>query len=307
MKIVFMGTPDFALPSLRILLENKYDIVAVVTVPDKPAGRGLKTTASSVKTFAAGMNLPLLQPERLNDSGFIAELQKLGADLFVVVAFRILPPEVFKLPRYGSFNLHASLLPKYRGAAPINWAIIRGEKETGVTTFFLREKVDTGDIILQNSMAIGPEETAGELHDKLADAGAELVLRSVRLIESGEVKSLKQKEALSSPAPKIRREDCIIKWSMSASEVHNFVRGLSPKPTAFTTHGKTILKIYRTKISDLTENHADGVILKAGHGLRVATGKGSVEILEIQQEGRKKMNGEEFLRGYSIREGERLS
>ena len=205
MRIVFMGSPDFALPSLQILLQNNYDIVAIVTVPDKPAGRGLKVTSSSVKKFALQHKMKLFQPKLLSDINFVSELEKLNADLFVVVAFRILPPQIFNMPQSGSFNLHASLLPRYRGPAPINWAIIRGEKETGVTTFFLRENVDTGNIILQRRIPIGPDDTACEMHDKLSVLGAQVVLDTVKLIERGDVKSYPQDNSLSSSAPKIRK------------------------------------------------------------------------------------------------------
>ena len=307
MRIVFMGSPDFALPSLQVLLENGYNVGAVVTVPDKPAGRGLRQTASSVKKFAIQRGLPLLQPEHMADSNFIAGLEKLKADLFVVVAFRILPPKVFQLPGLGSFNLHASLLPKYRGPAPINWAIIRGENETGVTTFFLRERVDTGDIILQKKITIGQDDTAGELHDKLSVAGAQLVLQTVRMIEDGTVESNPQSDSGSTNAPKIRRDDCRIRWSMDASEIHNLVRGLSPKPTAFGYHGNTLLKIYRTRILSDSGGHEYGTVLRVEEVFEIATGNGSVEIMEIQQEGKKRMTAREFLRGYSLREGDRLS
>lgn len=302
-----MGTPDFALLSLRNLHENNYEIACVVTVPDKPAGRGLRELPSSVKKYAVGHQLPVLQPGDLRDPGFIADLEKLKADVFVVVAFRILPPEIYRLPKFGSFNLHASLLPKYRGAAPINWAIIRGEKETGVTTFFLSEKVDTGDIILQSRLAIGPDETAGELHDRLAAAGADLVLQSVRQIESGSVSPCRQEHALGSPAPKIFTKDRRIIWSNSTSDVHNFVRGLSPRPTAFTHHGDTLLNIYRTRISASQRNDQSGMILEVDVSIKVSTGDGSVEILEMQQEGKKRMTAVEFLRGYKLKKGEMLS
>jgi methionyl-tRNA formyltransferase len=307
MRVVFMGTPEFALPSLRTLFQNNYDIVSVVTVPDKPAGRGLKELPSSVKKFAVENNLPVIQPITLKDKGFITDLEKLNADLFVIVAFRILPPEVYLIPRFGSFNLHASLLPRYRGAAPINWAIIRGERETGVTTFFLSEKVDTGDIILQSRVSIGSDETAGELHDRLATVGAEIVLQTVQLISAGSVKTYKQDKEKSSLAPKIFKNDCLIPWSKSSFEVHNIVRGLSPKPTAYTHHGSALLKIYRTRISSTAGHTESGTVLEADERLRIATGDGSIEILEIQQEGKKRMTTEEFLRGYKLRTGEKLS
>lgn len=307
MRIVFMGSPDFALPSLQILLQNNYDIVAIVTVPDKPAGRGLKVTSSSVKKFALQHKMKLFQPKLLSDINFVSELEKLNADLFVVVAFRILPPQIFNMPQSGSFNLHASLLPRYRGPAPINWAIIRGEKETGVTTFFLRENVDTGNIILQRRIPIGPDDTAGEMHDKLSVLGAQVVLDTVKLIERGDVKSYPQDNSLSSSAPKIRKEDCRIDWSLPVTDLHNFIRGLSPKPTAYTRHGKVHIKIYRTKIFSESDVSDPGIILKSAHSLIVGTGKGSLEILEIQQEGKRRMSIDEFLRGYSLKEGDKFN
>jgi len=254
MRLVFMGTPEFALPSLKILLEHRYTIAGVVTVPDKPAGRGQQVAISPVKVFAIQNALNLLQPESLKDPAFIENLQSLDPDLFVIVAFRILPVTVFMIPKIGAFNLHASLLPKYRGAAPINWAIIKGERESGVTTFFLQEKVDTGNIILQARVPIGENETAGELHDKLAEVGAEIVLHTVRLIESGKADRKPQDDTLASPAPKILKEHCRIDWKKTAREVHDFVRGLSPKPGAFTFHRETMLKIHRTVRLD--DSHA---------------------------------------------------
>jgi methionyl-tRNA formyltransferase len=308
MRIVFMGTPEFAIPSLRILLENKYDIAAVVTAVDKPQGRGQKPGSSPVKVFSTKHHLPVLQPASLKDEEFVGRLKNLAPDLIVVVAFRILPREVFEIPKHGSFNLHASLLPKYRGAAPIHWAIINGEKETGVTTFFLQEKVDTGNIILQARVAIGENETAGELHAKLAEVGAEIVLQTVRLIELGRAKPRLQDETLVTPAPKISREMCKIDWARSAQEVHNFVRGLSPNPCAFSFHKGKLVNVYRTRISGATPSTANlGEVLTAtGKNLIVATGKGAVAIEELQLEGRKRMGVEDFLRGYQIKEGDRL-
>ena len=242
-----MGTPDFALPSLELLLKNNYRVAAIVTAPDKPRGRGQQVSFTPVKQCALKHSLPLLQPESLNDAAFISSLAAFHADLFVVVAFRVLPPQVFSIPAKGAFNLHASLLPKYRGAAPINWAIINGEKESGVTTFFLREKVDTGSIILQARVAIPETMTAGELHDTLSEVGAEIVLQTVRLIETGKAQPRSQDDALSSPAPKIFKDDCRIEWNKPAAMVHNFIRGLSPHPAAWTVHDGTILKIYKAE------------------------------------------------------------
>jgi methionyl-tRNA formyltransferase len=298
MRIVFMGTPEFALPSLEILLANQYEVVAVVTVPDKPAGRGQQMSSSVIKECALRHGLPVLQPERMKDPAFVEELRAIGADLFVVVAFRILPPEVFTLPRLGAFNLHASLLPKYRGAAPINWAIIRGERETGVTTFLLKESVDTGSVLLQARTPILPEMTAGELHDSLAEIGAEIVLHTVRLIETGTARPREQDGTFATPAPKIFKEDCRIDWTKPALEVHNFVRGLSPRPCAHTAAGATALRIYRTRTAGAGADVPPGTVRVKDGRLLVAAGDGWVEVLELQQEGKKRLGAEEFLRGH---------
>jgi methionyl-tRNA formyltransferase len=307
MRIVFMGTPEFAVPSLRILLENDYEICGVVTAPDKPAGRGQQVSPSEIKVFASRYRLTIFQPEKLRDPEFVEALKSLRPEVFVVVAFRILPPEVFTIPARGAFNLHASLLPKFRGAAPINWAIIRGEKETGVTTFFLKETVDTGNVILQARVPIGENETAGELHDRLADVGAEIVLHSVRMIERGSATPKPQDDALASSAPKIFKEDCRIEWEKSAGEVHNFIRGLSPKPCAYTFHGDTSLKILRSGNVGHARRGAPGAILQADDRLVVAARDGVVEILELQQEGKRKLPSSEFLRGYRLSAGDKLS
>ncbi len=306
MRIVFMGTPEFAIPSLKILIDNNYDISAVVTAPDKPQGRGQKLDLSPVKKFAIERGLPVLQPDKLKDFSFVSTLKNIAPDLIVVVAFRILPPEVFKLPPFGSLNLHASLLPKYRGAAPINWAIINGEKETGVTTFFLDESVDTGNIILQARVPIGEDETAGELHDKLAEIGAEIVLHTVRLIEMGKVQPRAQDNSLASAAPKIYKEDCRINWNKPALEVHNFIRGLSPVPGAFTFFEDKMLKIYRTRL--ITENTTapHGTIIDVKEKFLVAANPGQIEILELQLEGKRKLSSEEFLRGFKIQPGDKF-
>ena len=307
MRIIFMGTPEFAIPSLRVLIDHEYIIAAVVTVPDRPAGRGRLVSPSPVKSFALQNGLDVLQPERLADPAFIEACSALQPDLIVVVAFRILPPAVYRLGRLGAFNLHASLLPKYRGAAPINRAIMNGEKETGVTTFFLQEKVDTGNIILQARTPIGEDMTAGELHDALAEIGAEIVLHSVRLIESGSAKPRPQNDSLACGAPKLIKEECRIDWSRDALQVHNFIRGLSPRPCAFTAHEGTTLRIYRSRRSDTAAPVQPGTVIEAGDTLRVAAGAGSVEILELQQEGKRRMEAQEFVRGYSLKKGDFLA
>ena len=306
MRIVFMGTPHFALPSLKILIDNNYPIVGVVTVPDKPSGRGQEISVPAVKEFAVQRQLNVLQPDKLKDSSFIDQLSSLNPDLFVVVAFRILPPEVFRIPKHGAFNLHASLLPKYRGAAPINWAIINGEKESGVTTFFLQETVDTGNVILQARLPVGEDETAGELHDKLAGVGAEIVLHTVRLIEAGKASPKPQDSATASPAPKIFKEDCKIDWSKPAHQVHNFIRGLSPRPCAFTFHGKMLLKIYGSRIATGGKGKQPGEVLGTDRQIVIATGDGAVGITDLQQEGKRRMSAEEFLRGYRLHTGDVL-
>jgi methionyl-tRNA formyltransferase len=306
LNIVFMGTPEFAIPGLEILLHNNYTISAVVTAPDEPRGRGQKVLPTPIKSYALEHNLPVLQPEKLKNETFIQQLKSLNPDVIVVVAFRILPREVFAIPRLGSFNLHASLLPKYRGAAPINWAIIKGEKETGVTTFFLEEKVDTGNVILQERVPIGDDETAGELHDKLSLLGANVVLKTVQLIEQGNVSVQRQDNSLATPAPKIFKEDCRIDWTKPARHVHNFVRGLSPYPCAYTYHQGKLLKIYRTVVAEEESANPAGAAQITDNGLQISTGRGSVLIREIQQEGKKRMGTDEFLRGYQIQNGERF-
>ncbi len=303
MRIVYMGTPPFALPGLRTLLDNKYDVVSVVTAPDKPRGRGQEVRFTPVKEFAVQHHLPVLQPEDLRDPGFVNGLTNLKPDLIVVVAFRILPREIYTIPTLGAFNLHASLLPRYRGAAPINWAIINGDTETGVTTFFLQDKVDTGSVILQARVRIGEDETAGELHDKLSEVGAEIVLQTVRLVELGKANPRPQDDTKASPAPKIFKDDCRIDWKKPAAAVHNFVRGLSPHPCAWTMHAGKVIRIYRANIQESGAAHSaePGNVVEAGKkNLIIATGQGSVSVLELQQEGRKRMGVEEFLRGYVL-------
>lgn len=305
LRLVFMGTPDFAVPSLDALVDAGYRPSAVVTVPDRKKGRGQVVQASAVKRAAERHGLPVLQPERLDDPAFIAELERIAPEVIAVVAFQILPPEVYRIASKGAFNLHASLLPQYRGAAPINRAIMAGELETGVTTFFLEETVDTGDTVLMRRLGIGPDETAGELHDRLAELGAEVVVETVQHIEAGTVDTREQDESRASRAPKIFKEDAEIRWDRDAEEVHNHVRGLSPYPAAWTMHGDTMLKIYRTCVAKGMGEPGE-VIEAEGECLKVACGEGAVEVLELQREGRARMSAEEFLRGYTFQPGDRL-
>lgn len=306
LRVVFMGTPDFAVPSLETLIEEGYPPVAVVTVPDRPQGRGQTTQPSAVKTVAERHGLQVLQPENLLDEGFLDELTRLAPDVIVVVAFRILPPEVYSLASRGAFNLHASLLPRFRGAAPINRAIMAGDIETGVTTFFLEPNVDTGDVILMRRLSIEPDETAGELHDRLAKLGAHIVLETVQHIEAGTAEARPQDDRRASRAPKIFKEDARIEWDRSAREVHNHVRGLSPYPAAWTMHDGTLLKVYRTSL-DRRAGEPGEVVAAADDELVVACRDASVRILEIQREGRQRMTALDFLKGYDIRPGDRLS
>ena len=300
MNIIFMGTPDFSIPSLKTLIESKHNVLAVVSAPDKQRGRGRKVSFTSVKEFAIKNNLPVLQPERLkNNSSFVDELKQFDADLYVVVAFRILPPDVFEIPKYGSFNLHASYLPKYRGAAPIQWTLINGETETGLTTFKLAEKVDTGNIYLQMKMEIKPDDNLETLHDKLSAEGAKIVLDSVNLIESGDYILMEQDDSLASPAPKITKEIAKIDWNKSAHVIHNLIRGLSPVPGAFFEFEGKLIKIYKTELierEDLKPLEFD----QTKKELIIGCGENALRILELQQEGKKRMGVEEFLRGFSF-------
>ncbi len=301
-----MGTPDFAVPSLEILLANNYPVKAVVTAPDKPRGRGQELSPTPIKTAALKHQLDVLQPESLKEPAFAANIKELNPDLIIVVAFRILPKEVFTIPRLGSFNLHASLLPKYRGAAPINWAIINGEKETGVTTFFLQEKVDTGNLLLQARLPITAEDNAGTIHDKLAEVGAEIVLHTIRLIERGKAITRQQDDTLASPAPKIFKDDCRMDWNQSAEKIQNRIRGLSPYPTAFTTHNGKVIKLYKSHLVESPSVGEPGEVKVGDLRLEVCTQDKMIAIDELQQEGRKRMGVEEFLRGYKIHNSEKL-
>ncbi|WP_103029699.1 methionyl-tRNA formyltransferase [Salinibacter altiplanensis] len=305
MRVLFMGTPEFAVPSLTALVDAGYSPEAVATGPDRPRGRGQEVTPTPVKSAAEAAGIDrILQPEDVTDPDFAAEVSALAPDVIAVVAYKILPPEVFTAAREGAFNLHGSLLPKYRGAAPINHAIMQGESETGVTTFFLEPSVDTGDVILQKKMSIGPAETAGEVHDRMAELGAEAVVETVRQIDEGTVETRPQDDDAATPAPKIHDDDGTVPWSRSAEAVHNHVRGLSPYPGAWTLHDDTRLKLYRTRRAEGTG--APGTVLDADGRLLVACGSGAVEVVTLQQPGRKRLDAVDFLNGYSLSEGDRL-
>lgn len=303
-----MGTPEFAVSSLEALIKNKFDVVGVITAPDKPAGRGQQMHQSAVKKYAIENDLILLQPERLKDPEFIEQLRALKADLQIVVAFRMLPEAVWNMPLFGTFNLHASLLPKYRGAAPINWAVINGETETGVTTFKLKHEIDTGNILDQAKVSIGISTTAGELHDTLMVTGAELVINSTRRIERAFRKNKPlgfqpQEEAKACHAPKIFKETCRINWNSRAEEIYNLVRGLSPHPGAFTeiqsTAGLQVMKIYGSKYTNIDHEQANGSVLTDGKTfLKVHCQSGLLEISDLQLQGKKRMPVGDFLRGF---------
>ena len=295
-----MGTPDFAVPSLKILLEAGYDIVGVITSTDKMGGRGKKQLIqSAVKKYALGKGLNVLQPKNLKHPDFLKELKALRADLQVVVAFRMLPEVVWNMPPMGTINLHGSLLPKYRGAAPINWAVIKGEKETGATTFLLKHEIDTGDILFRESMLIGENETAGEVHDKMMEMGAGLVLKTVRALESGNYQTIPQDTSQATKAPKIFHETCEVNFHQNTETIHNFIRGLSPYPTAWTTLDDTKLKIFKTKKEMANHCFAPGAFIANGKNqLKVSTLDGFVHLLEVQLAGKKRMKIADFLRGY---------
>ncbi len=301
MRIVFMGTPDFAVPCLDVLVKNGYNVVGVITVPDKPAGRGKKLKPSPVKVYAEEHGLYLMQPPKLKNPEFLEELRNLKADLQIVVAFRMLPVVVWDMPPIGTFNLHASLLPKYRGAAPINWAIINGEKETGATTFFLQHEIDTGDLLLTDKVAIAPNESAGGLHDKLMHLGADLVLKTVQGIEQNNLTPIPQDLESEQPkAPKIFRDDCRIDWKRPVSELHDFIRGLSPYPAAWTIlQGKTF-KIYKaTPEVEHHDHQAGGIKTDMESYLNIAGADGFMKVEEVQLEGKRRMSIADFLRGYN--------
>jgi methionyl-tRNA formyltransferase len=303
LRIVFMGTPDFAVATLKALVEHNYNVVGVITAPDKPAGRGQKLNASAVKNYAASQNLSVLQPTNLKNEDFLNELKQLHANLQIVVAFRMLPKVVWQIPAYGTFNLHASLLPNYRGAAPINWAIINGEAKTGVSTFFIDEKIDTGDMILQESIEIDPEENAGSLHDKLMFIGSKLVLKTVALIKKGHVKTMPQAESSNiKTAYKLDRDTCKINWNDSLDTIYNLIRGLSPYPAAWCTliNGNDALdvKIYIAEKEQIPHNNAIGTIISTKKELKVAVLNGYIIIKEIKLPGKRAMDIKSLLNGY---------
>lgn len=302
-RIIFLGTPEFAVASLDALVQAGCNIAAVVTAPDKPAGRGLQLQQSAVKKYALEKGLSVLQPEKLKSPDFIQELKSLQADLQVVVAFRMLPEIVWNMPPMGTINVHGSLLPKYRGAAPINWAIINGEKETGVTTFKLKHEIDTGDILLQDIIPIGENQTAGELHDVMKEVGAALLVKTVKGLAEENIEEVPQKMLDTIPhAPKLFTETCKLDWNKSTQEVHDLIRGLSPFPGAFTTLNDKICKIYRCeKVYEKPDNvvvENDQIISDSKHYLYFKTADGYVSVKELQLEGKKKMLVEDFLRGY---------
>ncbi len=297
MKLIFMGTPDFAVPSLLTLIGSGHQVLAVVTGADKERGRGQKVSFTPVKDAAIRNKIPLIQPENLKDLNFINELKSFNADLFVVVAFRILPREVFTIPLKGSFNLHASLLPKYRGAAPIQWTLINGEKETGVTTFALEDKVDTGKLYIQRRIEIEDDDDFGTMHDKLSELGAQAVLETVNLIESGNFELIEQDNSQATPAPKITPEIGRIDWSKKAEDIHNLVRGLSPVPAAYFYFEEKKIKIFKTRFVNKKVT-TPGKFIISKTNLLVECGENQLEILDLQLEGKKRLNAEEFLRGF---------
>ena len=305
LRIVFMGTPEFAVASLHALLQEGCNIVAVVTAPDKPAGRGMLVTQSAVKKYAVENNLPILQPDKLKSPEFIDALKSLQADLQIVVAFRMLPEVVWSMPTMGTINVHGSLLPQYRGAAPINWAVINGEKETGVTTFKLQHAIDTGNILLQAILPIDENENAGEVHDKMKELGANLLLQTVKGIAEESLQEISQIETegeiVLKHAPKIFTETCKIDFAKSVDEVHNLIRGLSPFPGAFSFLQNKMLKIYTSKKEIIAPQHSIGEVVSDGKTfLKFACSNGYIHVLQLQLEGKKKMNVEDFLRGNKI-------
>ena len=299
MKIIFMGTPDFAVPSLQKIYESRHKVAAIVTAPDKERGRGQKVSITPVKEFALANNIPVLQPDKLKDRAFIDAIRGLNPDLIVVVAFRILPREVFSIPKHGSFNLHGSLLPKYRGAAPIQWAIINGDKETGITTFALEDKVDTGKFFLQKKITISDEDDFGVIHDKLSILGADSVIETIEMIDTGKCMLHDQNDSLATSAPKIIKETGLITWSKSARSIHNLIRGLSPYPGAYFFHKDKLIKIYKSVI-DTNKELGPGEIFSTKEDLIIGCGTNSLKITELQLEGKKRMTVRDFLRGFSF-------
>lgn len=317
-KIVFMGTPEFAVPCLDILIKNNYNVVGVVTVPDRPSGRGQQINQSAVKKYAIEHNLKLLQPEKLKDETFITELKNLNADLQIVVAFRMLPEVVWNMPKLGTYNLHASLLPKYRGAAPINWAIINGDSESGVTTFKLKHDIDTGNILLQEKVKISPTTTAGELHDTLMEIGSHLILKTVQYIANSikantELIFTPQQDAGASHAPKLFKETCKINWNNDVYSIYNLIRGLSPHPAAFTEldnlNGQLlVIKLFSSEFEQTQHNEANGVILTDNKTfIKVYCKNGILTVCNLQLQGKKRMPVNEFLRGFKLTVGAKFN
>ncbi|WKB81331.1 methionyl-tRNA formyltransferase [Cellulophaga lytica] len=307
LRIVFMGTPDFAVTILDSLIQHKYNVVGVITAPDKPAGRGRKIHTSAVKQYAEKNNLNILQPTNLKNPAFVEQLKALEANLQIVVAFRMLPKVVWQMPKYGTFNLHASLLPQYRGAAPINWAIINGETETGVTTFFIDDKIDTGETILYKKTNISTTENAGVLHDRLMHLGADLVIETVALIENENVTTKKQEDSSNLKlAYKIHKDTCKIDWTANATKTYNLIRGLSPYPAAWTTlynnNSKTVLKIYATELIEETHSLQPGKLVFDKKTIKVAVPNGYIKLLEIQLSGKKRMKTSDVLNGLQLKE-----
>ena len=307
LRIVFMGTPDFAVGILDTIYQNNYEIVGVITAPDKPAGRGQKVSTSAVKDYAVSKNLRLLQPTNLKSEDFLAELKSLNANLHVVVAFRMLPEVVWKMPKLGTFNLHASLLPEYRGAAPINWAIINGEKKTGVTTFFIDDKIDTGAMILSKETTIGANESAGELHDRLMQLGSEAVIETLHLIEEGKATTTLQTENPEvKTAYKLNKDNCKIDWSQSGKTIFNLIRGLSPYPAAWTYikdgENEWNVKIYAASFEEKEQTDAIGSVTTTKKEIFIATKDGVLKITSLQFPGKKRMQAHELLNGISFSE-----
>ena len=299
MRIVFLGTPDFAVASLVAIKEAGYNIVGVVTAPDKPAGRGMQLQQSPVKKYAVEHHLKVLQPVKLKDPVFLEELKNLNADLQVVIAFRMLPEVVWTMPPKGTINLHASLLPDYRGAAPINWAIINGETKTGVCTFFLKHEIDTGDIVLKEALPIDEEMNVGELHDQLMLLGSKVILSSLKIIEAGKIKGIPQGKSSNKMAPKIFKSDCFIHWNQSGKNIYNRIRGLSPHPAAYMDLDGKNLKIFKAQFEPA--KHGDNLgSIHSDHKtfLKIACTDGYLHLLDVQMESKKRMKIEEFLRGY---------
>lgn len=309
MRLIFMGTPQFAVPALEKIHNSKHQIVMVVTAPDKPRGRGRKIGPTPIKEAAIRFGLPVLQPENLKTSTFLEQLMALNPDLNVVVAFRILPESAFSLPRHGSVNLHASLLPKYRGAAPINWAIINGETKTGLTTFLLKKQVDTGDILMQREIDIAEDDDFGSLHDKMAILGANLLMETIDAVESGSIRPKPQDKNMGTAAPKLTPATGLINWTLPASQIHNLVRGLSPVPGAYSIlSGKKMIFIKANAIDDI-KHAAPGTIIEADarSGMVVVCGQGALSVLLLKPEGKRVMGSAEFVRGYNVKVGNQFS